>query len=188
MADEVYTRLGKSLSITPAEAKALWARRVDLGKITSDLYTYGLGSWLLGPDRVVAGTKVEGKGNDKTKGAPQDDPELDRVIRRMRDAADRAKRAAQSRAARNQQGQGQDQEETDEQWWANADHDDKESWLRAYFAEFGGQMEVVLAIASPCHNCSARGTITVVGTTGREQQEPCPVCHRTRFVRSLRAR
>ena len=183
MTDDVFSKLSKALGAEPQELRDFWGRRAEFGKRSSELATYGLGSWLLGADRVVAGTRAEGGGSEKNKpAASSQDQELERMIRRMREAADRARRAAQART-----GQGEE-EETDESWWADAPHDDKESWLRAFYFEFGGQMEIVLAVATPCHNCAGRGTVLSVGTTGREVQAACPVCHRTRFVRSVRAR
>lgn len=183
MVDEVFARLGKLLGVESKDARALWARRNELGKRGSDLYSYGIGSWLLGPERVVAGTKSEGANDPKGQGAATaNDAELERTIRRLREAADRARRAAQNRSAAEQE------EETDEQWWSKAERDDKVAWIRSYFAEFGGQTELVLAVATPCLNCGGRGTVVSIGTTGDNQQLPCPLCHRTRFVRSIRAR
>jgi hypothetical protein len=185
MAADVFDKLSRMVETTPEIAKQLFARRAEFGKTPTELCTYGIGSWLLGPERVVAGTKMEGDGKGNGAGAPsQADQELDRMVRRLREAAERARRAASSRAQQNPGGE----EETDEQWWKEAPHDDKESWLRAYFYEFGGQMEVAVATATACHNCGGRGTVMSIGTTGREVPVPCPVCHRTRFVRSLRVR
>lgn len=182
MVDEVFARLGKSLGLEAKTARELWAKRNQIGKRGSDLYSYGIGSWLLGPERVVAGTKAEGANDPKTPGpGSTNDAELERTIRRLREAAERARRSAQNRGET-------EEEETDESWWTSAERDDKVGWLRAYFAEFGGQLELVLAVATPCLNCGGRGTIVSIGTTGDNQQRPCPLCHRTRFVRSIRAR
>ena len=65
---------------------------------------------------------------------------------------------------------------------------DKRQWLRCYFAEFGGQMEIAAAHAPACVNCNAQGTTTTIGSTGRPQKVKCSVCHGTRYTRLIRAR
>jgi hypothetical protein len=182
MADEVFAKLAKTLEIEVDELKAYWADRAAHGRGRAVIYSYGVGSWVLGPEQIVAGTKAAGDGGagGAGGGAGEQDPELDRIIRKLRENRDQQRRSGGGGAG--------GQEETEEDWWRAAERSDRAGWLRAYFAEFGGQMEVTNAYSNPCPNCEAAGFITVLGDSGREQKQKCPVCHGTKFTRLFRAR
>lgn len=178
MADDIFDQIGRALDVEGDEAKSLWQERSKYLKGRTIVFSYGRGSWVLGPDAVIKGTKAE-KGEDDPL-ADSDDPELKRIIRLIQEQQRRSRQLASQR----QDGE----KETDESWWKSLKTIEKRQWLRAYFAEFGGQMEVASAHARPCENCDGKGTVTALGNAGRPQVSDCPVCHKTRFTRMIRAR
>ncbi|MHC5036900.1 MAG: DnaJ-like cysteine-rich domain-containing protein [Planctomycetota bacterium] len=68
-------------------------------------------------------------------------------------------------------------------WWEIATADMKYQWMLAFYAENGGQMEVVRVEMKDCPNCRGRGYVTFLsaggGPTGEEsgtQKRMCPRC------------
>lgn len=184
MVRDVFQRMAEVLEVEPREAEELWAKRLEHGHIRTTLYSYGIGSWLLGADAVVKGTKREsgpGAGGRTGSGDSAQDRELERLVRRMRELAQRGRQAAAQR-------RGDQGEETEEDWWRDASRDDRTSWLRAYFAEFSGRMEVMRAYATECATCNGEGNLVEIATSGQEQKRTCPLCHGTRFTRAIRVR
>lgn len=180
MSDDVFGRIARSLELEPDAVEKYWSERESHGRGRAIVYTYGVGSWVLGADKIVAGTKAEGGGAGPSGGGGDQDPELDRIIRKLRDLQNQRRRAGGAGGA--------PREESEEDWWRKASRNDRAGWLRAYFAEFGGHMEITAAYSNPCPNCEASGTISVLGDSGREQKVKCPVCHGTKFTRLFRAR
>ncbi len=178
MAKEVYERLARVLDIKPEEVEELWAKRDQYGDSRAQMYTYGIGSWVLGADKVIAGTKRDETAPAKDQPTTAEDRELERIVRKLREVQQRSKEAQAAKGGK----------ETEEDWWKNASRNARTAWLRAYFAEFGGQMEVTAAYASPCVTCEGRGYIVELAATGKEQKRECPVCHNTKFTRAIRAR
>ena len=182
MSDDVFGRIARSLELEPDAVEKYWSERESHGRGRAIVYTYGVGSWVLGADKIIAGTKAEGGGGGPGGGGGEQDPELDRIIRKLRDLQNQQRRAGGGGAG------GAPREESEEDWWRKASRNDRAGWLRAYFAEFGGHMEIAAAYSNPCPNCEASGTISVLGDSGREQKLKCPVCHGTKFTRLFRAR
>ncbi|MCA8942033.1 MAG: hypothetical protein KDB80_05680 [Planctomycetes bacterium] len=179
MATDVFEHIANALEITPEEAQELWSKRLEHGRVRSTAFSYGIGSWVLGADDIIKDTSVE-EGQQSQLNQDSDDPEIERIKRMIREHKKRARQIAKQNA-----GQG---EETDESWWKGQKLNEKRQWLRAYFAEHGGQMEVVRSIASACGNCAGAGTVTSMGTSGKPVKGDCPVCHGTKFTRVIRAR
>ena len=72
-------------------------------------------------------------------------------------------------------------------WWREAERVDRAGFLRAYYAEFGGQMAVTFATVSPCISCSGEGTVPELGGDGRIVRNKCFLCHDTKWLRSFKA-
>jgi len=182
MAKDIFTRLGRIVDIEPEEAKALWARRTELRHVRSDVYSYGVGSWILGEDAILEGTKQgEAQAAEGATDRPiGEDREFERLQRKLKEI----RRQSRQVAARRSGGR----EDTPDAWWRSAEREQRLSWVRAYFAEFGGQMEVTWAVADACANCQGAGYLEVLGDTGGPQKERCPACRGTRFTRTIRAR
>lgn len=181
MVDDVFARLSKSLEITPEELKQFWAQREEHGRGRAEIFSYGVGSWVLGEEAIIAGTKLEdGASGDSGGEVTAEDRELERIIRKLREHRDQRRRAGG--------GGGQGAEETDEDWWRDASREQRTGWLGAYFAEFGGQMQITNAYAEPCAVCEGLGYMVEIGDTGGEQRVKCGTCHGTKFTRLFRAR
>ena len=184
MTEDLFARVAQQYRIDVEEAKAMWADRAryPMGKRTEH-FAYGLGSWVLGDKAVLKDTHVAKQ--QAQQGARQAKPqgnsrEIERVARALKQALER--RRANSQGG----GQGR-QEETDEDWWNGAKRVERLGWLRAYYAEFGGQMELTLASASPCISCYGQGTTPEMGPDGKIVRSPCFLCHNTKWMRSFKA-
>ncbi|MCK5940772.1 MAG: hypothetical protein KAI24_02285, partial [Planctomycetes bacterium] len=61
------------------------------------------------------------------------------------------------------------------------------SWLRAYYAEYGGQLEVTFASAQQCISCYGAGSTPEIGPDGKMVRMKCYLCQNTKWVRSFKA-
>lgn len=185
LADELFTRVAQQLRIEVDEARQMWGERekYPVGKRT-EYFAYGIGSWVLGTKVIEKDTSLEkAKGQQQGGGTKQQDPntpETQRIMRLMREALDRRRSAAQG-------GGEQQEEQTDEQWWSTATRPERAGWLRAYFAEFGGQLKLTYAGLSPCVSCVGEGKTTQIGSDGKLEKVKCFLCHGTRWLRSFKA-
>lgn len=181
MKDDITARIAAQLKLDPEEVKTLWQQRANYpnGKRT-ELFSYNIGSWVLGEKDILEDTK-QGQANDaQQQKDPAQDREIERVAKLIREAMQR------SRAAAKGQG-GAPKEPTEEDWWADADHSQRTSWLRAYYAEHGGDLVVTIAYANPCISCYGAGTVPELGPQGKVQQTKCYLCHATKYTRAFRA-
>jgi hypothetical protein len=181
MSDDLFARAAEQFRVEVDEAKQLWADRVNYiqGKRTEH-FAYGIGSWVLTEPKILAGTERLAQ-QEKQKQSSPDDARENKVLERiMRQAMERRRAAAQ-------QGGAGDEEQTDEGWWNEATRADRTNWLRAYFAESGGQLVVTYASVSACVSCLGRGTLPDLGPDGKVIQKKCFLCHDTKWVRSFKA-
>ncbi len=178
----IRARVAQQLGLKADEVDAFWKRRTDKtvgAPARAERYAYGIGSWVLGADRILKDTKQ----GDAEKGDAKDQPtaadrELERIARRMAEARRRSQQAA---SAKNEQ-------VTEEDWWKAAQRVERALWLRAYYAENSGDLAVENAYSDPCITCAGEGTLEVTSDTGRPEKRKCPTCQGTRFMRSFRAR
>jgi hypothetical protein len=189
MGKEIREHIAKSLSIEIAEVDDFWESRFDVrGAASGQHYHYSIGSWLLGEKGVLKETK-QGKveSDQASQNKSKKDQELDKGIKRIQEALRKARQARQRRGNRNNQG-GKKKEMTPEDWWRDADRNQRTTWLKAYYGEYGGDMKLTAAHLSACSNCGGAGRRVTQGSVGQSQQSDCPVCHRTRFKRDIRVR
>jgi tetratricopeptide (TPR) repeat protein len=184
MTDDIVARLASVLRLEPDEIKALWAARKDvpLGKRT-ELFAYGVGSWVLGEKAILKDTAA-GKEADKQKGAQQPQGQADKTMEQFQKLF---KAAFERRRQALQQQGGQDDQVTDEDWWRQAERAERISWLRAFYAENGGQLVVTYATVSPCISCDGAGTTLSIGGDGKLERNTCFLCQNTKYMRSFRA-
>ncbi|MBP8299471.1 MAG: hypothetical protein KA020_03840 [Planctomycetes bacterium] len=187
MSDELFARIATQVKLDVEEVKKLWAERAKYPKGKStEHFAYGIGSWILGDAGILKDTEV-GKAKDQQKqGAEKEDPndrDVQRIAKLLKDALQR--RNAASRGAGGQQ--DQQKEQTDEDWWQQASRDERRGWLRAYYAEFGGQLKLTFAAVSPCISCYGQGTTPEMGGDGKMVQMKCFLCHATKWLRSFKA-
>lgn len=184
MTDDIVARLVTQLRLDATEIKQLWANRKDtpIGK-RSDHFSYGVGSWVLGDAAILKGTET-GKAVDKQKGdkAPEttNDPQMERFAKLLRQAMERRRQAVQGSP------EGA-KEQTDEDWWRQAERAERIGWLRAYYAEFGGQLVVTFATVSPCISCYGEGNVPEIGGDGKLVRNKCFLCQGTKWLRSFKA-
>jgi len=184
MTDDIVARLVATLRIEADEVKKLWGERkaTASGKRTEH-FSYGIGSWVLGNEAILKDTAT-GKDLDKQKGgneqAPTNDPNVDRFAKLLKEALDRRRQAVQG------QPEGQ-KEQTDEGWWRQAGRAERIGWLRAFYAEFGGQLVVTFATVSPCISCYGEGTVPELAPDGTMVRNKCFLCQNTKWLRSFKA-
>jgi len=186
MTDDLYARVAQQFKLDVEEVKTLWADRAKfpIGKRTEH-FAYNLGSWVLGDEAILKDTDLQ-KAKDKQKGdKPAVDPAqqagINQIQKALKQAFDRRRAAV---AGGQQQGQ---EEETEEDWWRGASRIEKVGWLRAYYAESGGQLKVTFASLQPCVSCYGEGTTPEMGPDGKMVRQKCFLCHNTKWLRSFKA-
>ncbi|HLQ36446.1 MAG TPA: hypothetical protein VK348_01495 [Planctomycetota bacterium] len=182
MKDDVAARVADQVKLPVDEVKQLFADRgkYPLGK-RPEFFAYGIGSWTLGDKAILKDTKQGQAPANKTDKDPAQEREIERLAKLIRQAMERSRAAA-----KNQQG-GAPKEATEEDWWREATRNEKTSFLRAYYAEFGGDLKVTIAYLQPCIACYGEGTVTELGGDGKVQKVNCYLCHKTKWLRSFRA-
>lgn len=183
MGKDVRERVAKVLNLDAEEVDRLWAKRLEYGSIArSERIAYGVGSWTLGPDAIVKGTKQGEAEARPTSKNSSESRRIERIKRRIQEALERSRRAqARARGAKTEV-------YTEEDWWKEAKPEERALWLRAYYVEFGGDYRIEKAYVVNCLTCGGAGKLSVIGSTGKEQKVECPTCHGTRFRRVIRAR
>jgi hypothetical protein len=187
MSDDLFARIAAQLKLDVQEVKTFWSERAKypMGKRTEH-FAYGIGSWILGDNGILKDTEVGKAKGQQNQGGQKDDPndrDVQRIAKLLKQALER--RNAATRGASGQQ--QQQKEQTDEDWWRQASRDERRGWLRAYYAEFGGQMTVTFASVSPCISCYGQGTTPEMGPDGKMTQLKCFLCHGTKWLRSFKA-
>ena len=179
MGKEIRQRIGKVVNQNEDEVGALFKKRLEFQGITKQhLYSYGIGSWLLGAKDVIKGTRTEElqtKGQEKEK--PKDE-DMERLLRKLREARERLKKA----------GQGETGKVSDEDFWAkDYSAQNRSLWVQAAYVENSGDLKLIRAYVDDCKNCAGEGATTEIGDTGQPRRVPCFVCHGTKFTRRVRA-
>lgn len=184
MTDDIVARLAAQLRIEATEVKTLWAGRENypaIGKRTEH-FGYGIGSWVLGAEKILKGTTA-GKAAEK-KGQPPptsgNTPAVDRLAKLMREALEQRRKTLQS----DPQGA---RKLTEEDWWRQATRAERVAWLRAYYAEYGQQLKVAFQTVSECVSCYGEGTIPEIGPDGKLVRSECFLCQGTKWTRSFKA-
>lgn len=191
MGQEIRAEIAGTLKLEADEVEELWNDRMSVkGATQAQRYYFSVGSWVLGAQAVIKGTKqgdAEAASKAQGDGKAEKDKKLAEGIKRIQQALKRNRERMKRRAARNGK-QGKKKQVTPEDWWAGADRHARTTWLKAYYAEFSGDMLVVGRYVSPCTNCAGSGKIAVAGVVGQAQSQDCTVCRATRFRRDIRAK
>lgn len=179
MSDELFARVAQQLHLEVDEVKQLWGGRekFPVGK-RADYFSYGIGSWVLGSKAIEKDTNLEKAKGQQAKPQEANTQDTQRILRLMREALQRRNAS---------QAGGEQQEQTDEQWWNSAPRPERTSWLRAYYAENGGQLKVTYAGLQPCVSCQGEGKTLEIGSDGKPMKIKCFLCHGTRWLRSFKA-
>lgn len=185
MGREIAKRLAERLKLGVDEVTTLWSQRITAGAVTgTQLFAYGVGSWTLGDQKIMANTQQdkEDKAGTADKVANEQQQAAERQQRKIREFLERAKQAQQAAGA------SASKTETDEDWWRAAPPDERANFLKAYYAENSGDLEVVTAHLTACVTCSGQGYLEVIGNSGKEDKLTCLSCKGTKFKRWFRAR
>jgi hypothetical protein len=180
MGQDIRSRVQKALDLAPEVVEEMWAARLEERSAPRpERYHYGLGSWTLGAETITKNTTQAKAESEEEKSDA--DQRMERLVKRIKEAQERARRAQAQQSGRGEQ------EDTPEQWWEDASIDERTQWLRAYYAEHGGDLVVKAAFLDGCLTCGATGRLTIYGQSGEAEQAKCPTCRGTRFKRWVRA-
>jgi len=182
-----------SAEAQPGDILAFWATRK---KSRYDLASYGIGTWLLGEDKALAGTGDGAEPTVPKSGKDQERAKLEEKIKRFLKNQQSARRARRSG----------EQEDEFQAFWASFTMDARSQWIRAFYVEFGGDFELDdKPRLANCRSCGGRGVLEVIrvggapggggptrqgGVTskGVSQLEGCPTCRGIGRVRRVRYR
>jgi len=185
MGKEIREHIAKTLELEVEEVETMWANRLKhSGAADAEQYYYGVGSWVLGDDAIIKDTKqAKAQAQDeKEKKKSEKDQEMERLRKRIQEAIRRARRAGPAAAG------NQKKEITPDSWWEQAPRDVRLSFLKAYYVEHSGDLEIVNAYVDNCPNCGGRGRLQEQMATGAPRLVKCSVCHGTRFKRRIRGK
>jgi hypothetical protein len=186
MTDDLFARTALQFKLDVEEVKKLWADRAKfpVGKRTEH-FAYNLGSWILRDEGIQKGTNLakakEQQGADEPKKDEGSQRDVEKVARALKQALERRRAAVQGGG---QEGQ---KEQTEEDWWRQASRIERVGWLRAYYAEFGGQLKVTFASLEPCISCYGEGSTPEMSPEGKMVKTKCFLCHGTKWLRSFKA-
>lgn len=151
---EIVTHLSERYELDPKkEVEEMWKNRKTRMKRSA---TYGSGTFI-----------VEGKKGGK--GAGGENKQLQEAMQRL---------AQRARGGRGGQQQPQEAKKpklvSKEGWWQGADSVQRSFFLRAYYAEKAGQMEVISVSWRTCPTCGGAGHIKELGAQGGYVKVTCP--------------
>jgi hypothetical protein len=183
MSKVIVAKLEKLLLLEGVEIEEMWANRANysIGK-RAQTFNYGIGSWVLGDKEILKDTAVQKsldkQGTQKKQPAGKD-RDIERFAKLLRQAMERRRSATQAGTEKKAQ--------TDEGWWLDASKQERVGWLRAYYAEYSGQMVVTYASVHQCISCYGEGTTPEVGGDGKPVRSKCFLCQGTKWLRSFKA-
>jgi hypothetical protein len=137
-----------------AVVQAAWAARK---KGRYDNASFGAGSWLLGNERALAGTEQPGDAGAAQSQETQERQDLQKKIEAFLRNQQQARRARSS----------EDEAESYDAFWKAFPLNAKDQFIRAYYVEFGGDMELrARPYMRRCSGCGGRGVREVVAIGG----------------------
>ncbi|MFT5287472.1 MAG: hypothetical protein ACI8TQ_003659 [Planctomycetota bacterium] len=154
----------------------------DASKKTRTHYaSYGLGTWLLGPDRARAGMKEEANA-DQPSERDSARKELEDRIKRFLERQKTVARASSGQSGRDPA-----------EFWKLLTSANRGLWLLAYHAEFSGDVELLDVHFRACRECGGTGVkqVTNFGPVVSGQKGPrtrivsCQTCQHVGIVRRV---
>ena len=168
-----------SAGVEEEHIRAFWLERK---KVRYQLASYGLGTWLLGEADAHAGIDEEEEAAEPTSATDAARKKLEDKISRF------LKNQTLARKAKSRQ----DQEGDYEKFWDNLPPTSRAQWIRAYYAERSGDMDVKSPPRiSNCPSCAGTGAREVVYVggggkgSGGSQLVKCPTCQGVAIVRRI---
>lgn len=183
----VHAELVRTVSaeVTPEEVRRYWLERKGTRVHKA---SYGEGTWLLGREGADKGMPE----------AEEPEQELTEVERQRKQIDERLKRFMQNRdtaSRKAKQESGEPEEDERALFWSDTTAAERAQWILAYYAENGGDMNVVRFEVRNCIECDGKGIRGVLNVNaapprpeeGQDAEESvvCPLCRgvgRTRRV------
>jgi hypothetical protein len=198
MSKEILARVTQAIArsllpeATEDSIRAAWEARGPFAR--SQRASYGQGTFVLGREKALAGL-VEEKEEAATDARSKEEREL----------AERVRRYLEAIQAGRQGGAAEEDENAPANWWESVTAGTRRQWILAYYAEHGGDMEVVRVYGDTCRNCGGEGTIEVIALVGvsneaagpggqgsqgsqTRSRKLCPDCHGLAVYRVVRFR
>lgn len=149
----------------------LWEERKGGSTRTA---SYGTGTFLLGGDRAKQLPEKESatmKEEETEEGSSTLDDRLKKKI------AEINRKKQSTRKTRKSRFKLEDIGLSPEDWWETESVANRKRFLIAYYAEESGDMKIQRVQLNPCRNCSGRGYMEQISTTGDgDQKIPCEIC------------
>ena len=153
---EIFDKISDDTGLSPEEAMQFWEERTSR---QVKRYNYG------------AATFIHPEVRAKTKKATSGSKSRSRGTRNT--GRNQGRNQGRNTPQRKEQ-----KPKTAQEWWENASTKSKEHFIRAWYAEFGGQLEVLRFETHVCRNCGGKGVeISRDSSSNEEIRTICPVCN-----------
>ncbi len=143
--------------------------------------SYGMGTWLLGEDAALKGQEEE------KEEAPESEKDAERAK-----LEEKIKRFVANQEAQRKQKNRAEEAEDFQAFWAGFSVGGRSQWIRAYYAEFGGDLELrAKPYFAACRDCGGTGVREVIYLGGSEASQSgtmiqrCQVCMGIGVVRKI---
>jgi len=194
MQKDLFKNVGSDLAqlapgIEAGEIKRIWLERKFSGGKPA---TYGVGTWLLGRERVSRTYKKE-SAKDKAKKAASKPSKAD--ARKQLDQRIEKYIRNQQLSRKSQARGSQEEENEEENFWQLWNYTSRWHWAQAYFAENSELFKISSTTFTRCRECGGAGVLELLnlGGVGKNNKggtatKPCPTCHTFGVVRRIRYR
>ncbi len=156
---DIVEDIAKKFELDPKkEVEEMWKNRKFNIKLSG---TYGSGTFI-----------VESAGGGNTGGLQEG-----QLNRRIQEARERLERSLRGGEQNQQQQAAPPKLISKDEWWVQADSVQREFFLRAYYAEHCGQMQIISTSWRACQTCGGTGSIKQLGAQGGFVKVTCPRSH-----------
>jgi hypothetical protein len=161
LTQEIFAIIAEKEGLSEQEAMEFWKEREPSSAKT---YNYGSGTFIHPEVAAKVSQMLRPKSARRTKGSSR------RAPQRSNRKAPKMKSA--------------------DEWWENASNKEKRNWARAWFAENGHGVLLVLRIETRvCRNCGGMGYKESMSTGSSEKiRTVCPVCNMAQHERIVKCR
>jgi len=175
--DDVRSTLASD--IEPDQILEYWSNRK---KVRYENASYGLGTWLLGEDKARAGIEEKQESESESE-----------ISAARKSMAEKQKRFLEQQRLAARARNRQDQADDFDAFWRSFPLGARAQWVRAYYVEFSGDMELrPNPYIRPCPTCAGSGALEVIysggggqGTASGTKLEKCTTCRGIGVVRRV---
>ncbi|MFH2002653.1 MAG: hypothetical protein ABIK28_23485 [Planctomycetota bacterium] len=168
----IRTKLAEDVYKLPVDMVAeLWEERTGGSTRTS---SYGTGTFILGADRAKQLPENETQAKKEEESEAESTTLDDRLKKRIEEINKKKKTSRQNQKSRLKL---EDIGLSQDQWWATESVANRKRFIISYYVEESGDMRIQRVQLNPCRNCSGRGYMEQISTTGEgDQKIPCEIC------------